>query len=479
MEKVKIRIGYAPTRREVFSKEEAQRFRQIVWEKVKEFDAELVDIDDINEEGLLFDDRDVPKVVCKFKKENVDGIFFPHCNFGSEHCVGKVAKALGKPVLVWGPRDDAPLPNGDRSRDTQCGLFATGKVLRRFNVPFTYLVNTAVDDQVFTRGYEDFIAVCAVVKAMTNLRILQIAPRPDAFWTMICNEGELLEKFGIQVFPVTMSDLVFEVENVKRDMEAPAFKENYKKASNWIDFGRLTEEEKVNIVAIQTAMKLLCTRNGCKAVAIQCWNVLQDLLHVMPCLANGLLTEEGIPTVCETDIHGAVSSIMLQEASMRKTPIFFADLTIRHPENDNAELLWHCGNFPPSIVKKDQKPYVDYNFIMPSHCPGVGVWEIEHGDITVCRFDGDHGEYQLLIGEGKGVDGPGTKGTYIWFEVKDWPKWEEKIVTGPYVHHCAGVHGKYASVLYEACKYIPGLAADAVEPTEEEIKCRQRSGNVV
>lgn len=476
MEQVKIKIGYAPTRRDVFSKEEAHRFRESVLAKVKGFDAEIVDIDDVNEEGLLYDDKDVDKVVDKFIAAGVDGLFFPHCNFGCEHCVAKVASRLGKPVLIWGPRDDAPLENGDRSRDTQCGLFATGKVLRRFNVPFTYIVNTEVDDKVFEKGYDDFITVCQIVKAVRGLRILQISTRPDPFWTVICNEGELLEKFGIQVFPVTIADLVFKVEEVKKAVDSVEFQEAYSSAVSLIDFAKLTEEERLNIVALKLAMKQLCLDNGCKAVAIQCWTVLQDLLHVMPCLANGLLTDEGIPTVCETDIHGAVSAILMQEATRRRHPVFFADLTIRHPQNDNAELLWHCGNFPPSIIRKGQKPYVDYNFIMESHCPGVGVWEIEHGDMTICRFDGDHGDYRLLIGEGKGVDGPRTKGTYVWFEVKDWPRFEEKIVTGPYVHHCAGAYGRLAPILYEACKYIPGLTADPVEPTEEEILKRRRQG---
>ena len=38
--------------------------------------------------------------------------------------------------------------NGVRLRDTQCGLFATGKVLRRFGVPFTYLTNCRLNGQV-------------------------------------------------------------------------------------------------------------------------------------------------------------------------------------------------------------------------------------------------------------------------------------------------------------------------------------------
>ena len=35
-----------------------------------------------------------------------------------------------------------------RLRDTQCGLFATGKVLRRFGVPFTHLTNCRLNGQV-------------------------------------------------------------------------------------------------------------------------------------------------------------------------------------------------------------------------------------------------------------------------------------------------------------------------------------------
>ena len=41
---------------------------------------------------------------------------------------------------------------------------------------------------------------------------------------------------------------------------------------------------------------------------------------------------------------------------------------------------------------------------------------------------------------------------------------------GPYIHHCAGVYGKAAAAIYEAVKYIPGLKADPVFPSEEEIR---------
>ena len=38
----------------------------------------------------------------------------------------------------------------------------------------------------------------------------------------------------------------------------------------------------------------------------------------MPCAANSLLNEEGLPVVCETDIHGAITAVMAESALRRK-----------------------------------------------------------------------------------------------------------------------------------------------------------------
>lgn len=463
-----IIIGVVSTRRNVFSKEEAKKFKNSILNGLKKFDIQVVDIEDINEEGLLFDERDVPKVISKLKHHKVDGVFLPHCNFGSEALVSMVSSALKKPVLLWGPRDDAPQADGVRTRDTQCGLFATGKVLRRFNVPYTYLTNSNLEDKSFQEGFKRFIGVCAAVKAFYGTRILQIDTRPKDFWTMIVNEGELLEKFGIPVVPLTLPDLQWRMEKILKE-RTPDLEETIKKIGR-VDCSPIGDENEIaKIAALKCAMKEFCAELNCNAVAVQCWDAMQDMMHLMPCMSHGLLTEEGIPVTCETDIHGAITARMLSAAAKNGT-IFFADLTVRHPSNDNAELLWHCGNFPMELAKDMKKATGGRHFILPSKCAGTGEWELKKGNITIARFDGDHGEYKLFIGEGKATDGPATRGTYVWFEVGDWAKWEHKLVTGPYVHHCAGVYDNVAAILYEACKYIPGLSADPAQPTECEIK---------
>ncbi len=145
----KIILGYAPTRRSIFSAPDALKYRGLTAERLQELGIDFVDIDDVNEEGLLYDDADVRRIADKFKAAKVDGLFLPHCNFGTEYVCARLAKELGVPVLLWGPLDERPEENGERLRDTQCGLFATGKVLRRFQIPFTYMTNCRLDDAVF------------------------------------------------------------------------------------------------------------------------------------------------------------------------------------------------------------------------------------------------------------------------------------------------------------------------------------------
>ena len=462
----KIKLGYVPTRRSIFSAPDAIKYRGLTADRLTELGIDFVDITDINEEGLLYDDRDVEKIAEKFEKEGVDGLMLAHCNFGTEYVCARLAKRLGLPVLLWGPLDERPEPNGERLRDTQCGLFATGKVLRRFRVPFTYLTNCRLSDQVFERGVRDFLAVCNVVKTFKNIRILQISTRPFDFWTTMCNEGELLEKFNIQLSPIPMTELIEEIKAVKE--EKTKLNEMLDVIHETMEV-QIKENEVENVATLAAAMKNLVEKYGCQAAAIQCWNALQTEIGIMPCAANAILNEEGIPVVCETDIHGAVTALLVEAAGMGEVRSFFADGTIRHPDLDNGELLQHCGPWPVSVAA--EKPKLTYPLAFDH--PGSLTAEAKHGDVTLCRFDGDNGEYSLLLGRAKGVDGPKGMGTYLWVEVENIKRLEAKIVEGPYIHHCVGIHKDVVPVLYEACKYI-GVAPDLYDPIEEEVKAYLR-----
>ena len=469
-----VKLGFLPAHRDVFDMDAGVREKRKIAQKLQEMDVEFADIEWLNDSGLLYDPADAPAVIEHFKKEGVDAVFPAHCTFGDERSIGRVCKALDKPILLWGARDEAPDSTGLRERDTQCGLFATSKLLRRLNLPYTYIVNSTVEDQVFQRGLDNFLRAVNVVRSMPNARIGQVDTRPGPFTTVMVNESELMERFGVETVPVALSTVIDRVKRLEDSEEVTAQVQDIQSRMN-------TEEIEERMLRRLAALKLTLARwaeeEKLDGIALQCWDAMQLTLDICPCFVHGEVMEMGVPVACETDIHGALSAIALQAAARCETAVFFADLTIRHPENDNSELLWHCGPFPASLAADPDERKLTGHYIIPSGPPAVGNWRIKGGNITLGRFDGDHGEYKMLLGHVRGCDGPFTRGNYVWVEVDDWPKWEETFVYGPYVHHVAGVHGKLAPALYEACKYMD-VEAEAVEPTEEQIRSYLRGGEL-
>lgn len=450
-------LGLAPTRRDTndfdigFAHENKAKIEKKVMEIASDIgNVEIMNIDFLNDEGLMIFPEDVQKIAKEFKEKSIDAVFVPHCNFGSEEAVALLGRQLGVPLLLWGPRDEMPPATGPRQTDTQCGLFASGMILDRYNVAYSYINNCWTDSPVFEDGLKQFIKVANVVKAFRNLRIGQISLRPRTFLSVKVNENELLERFGIDVVTIDSTEITAEIKSVLDSSDA-GLEQLRDDISKRYDTTEMPQESLKAIAAMEIGILNIAKKYGCTAIASECWRTYSVPFGIMPCAGFGDLIQKGLPIACEGDIHGAISSVLLSAASMDSRPHFFADLTMRHPQNDNAELLWHCGPFPTSLAKKGVKPCM-------SNC--LGQFEIEGGDITLCRFGESHGEYKLLAGEGRGVEGPPTNGNYIWFEADCWDRWERKLVKGPYIHHISGIHGKLASVLEEACDYMPGIEFD-------------------
>jgi L-fucose isomerase-like protein len=449
----KIRLGVLPTQRFNFgSKEKTMKAKNRVLEWLKENEINTFDLEGVTEDGTLHSMNQLSKVVSYLKENDVEALFVPHCNFGTEEIIAEVTKEINKPLLIWGETDDRERTGWDNLTDRQCGLFATSKVLNRFNVRFSYIVNSSINSPEFEEGFARFLGVASVVKAFYNIRIGMIDTRPAPFLSVMSNEGELLEKFGIRIVPTSLGTIVNNAKKIegadKHRKQIDIFKE---KITVW----EPDEETTSRLAAFKLSMENWSEENYCNALVIQCWPTLQEIYSIMPCFGNSELAGSGLPVGCESDVHGVITSVMLEAAAGNESPSFFADLTVRHPDNKNAELLWHCGPFPCQLA--------DLGVTKRVGPQGRGNWRIKDGELTLSRFDGVHGDYSLLIGEAKTVPGPETFGTYLWAEVSDWPSWEKELIYGPYAHHIVGVYGRVSSIMEEACRYIPDLKPNIME----------------
>ncbi len=415
--------------------------------------TEFTDLEWLNELGVLYKNADCEKVCEYLKKEKVDAIFIINCNFGNEEACGRVAKEMGLPVLLWGPQDTVFDEDGMRYTDSQCGLFAISKQLRRYHVPFTYIENCTAESEIFKAGFEKFLSVVTMVKNFKNLNVVQVGTRLTPFKSVMFNELELTEKFGINMnnlnlaqFEEKFNKLISSKSNeLARDIT------DLKKKYN-VD--GLDDETLKKLLTFVYVYKEITDETGADVLSSECWTAMPLAVGANPCLAMSILYDMGYIVACESDVHGAITCALLSCASRGKAAPLFGEFTARHPENRNAELLWHCGPFPYS-AKSDLSEAKLFN-TKPS-------FKAKDGDYTIARFQGDSGKYTLLGGQFKTTEGPYTFGTYMWAEFKNLSAVEKKLIDGPYIHHMTEAYGTYADVLQEFCKYIPELEYDPIE----------------
>ncbi len=459
----KVKIGLVPTRRDV-----TPRPGQFNWEKAEERSlaaidyieahytnehTEFVNLKSLNPSGILFSENDVDYVVSLFQKEKVDAVFVIAANFGDEQVVGLVAKKLGKPVLLWGPQDTVFEADGTRYTDSQCGLFGISKQFQRMKVPFSYIENCHIEDDLFDRGFKKFVRVACAVKNLYGLRVGQVGLRPKPFCSVIYNESQLMEVFDIHVIPINLANIQVKFNAIMETRKEELAKGAELLRSRFV-LDKATEDNLERAYAFVLLYKDLFEEFNLGAVSAECWSAMQTLVGAAPCMAYGILADEGYIISCETDTYAAITQVLLKSLSLGEGVPFLGEFTTRHPERRDTELLWHCGQFAYSL-HKEGTPCKAFNM--------RENFEVKDGHYTIARIDQVDDHYSILVGDCDGGEGPYTNGTYLWGKFKNLDLFERKIIEGPYIHHVSEIEGDYIDAIKDVCKFIPTLHIDLVE----------------
>ena len=459
----KVKIGLVPLRRDctprpgIFNWEVAEERGRKTVSYIEEHFADenisFVDLKGVIDVETLWSENDVPKVAEHFKAEKVDAIMIIAANFGNEEAAGALAKEMGVPVMLWGPQDDTFYADGGRHTDSQCGLFGISRQLSRRNVKFTYVENCPVDSEIFAKGLMEFAQVTCAVKCFKSMRIGQVGLRPKPFCSVIYNEGELMEKFDTRVIPINLATFKNKFDKILEERK-DELKEGVKKLREMYEIDADTEPNLEKMWAFVLIYKDLFEEYNLDAISAECWTGMQQLVGAMPCTSYGILADMGYVISCETDMHAAMTQVLLKALTFGKAKPFLGEFTTRHPEDRNIELLWHCGSFAYSLRRKDE----------PCYSKNMREWfQVEEGHYTVARLDQEHGNYSIIVGECDSAEGPYTFGTYLWAKFNNLPLWERRLVEGPYIHHVSEIEGSLTKVLVEAMKYFPDIKVEVIE----------------
>ncbi len=462
----KVKIGLVPMRRNTtdrprgtfltwYSAEQrGERFVKYIEENFTSDIVSFVDSKGLGHKDLIYDDKSAEDIVKRFKDSDVDAVFIINCNFGNEEAAADIAKELGKPVLLWAPLDDEYYVDGMRPTDSQCGLFGISRQMQRFHIPFSHLPCCRVESDEFKEGFLSFVRVACMVKNFKGLRIGQVGARPAPFFSVIWNEGELMEKFGIKIIPINFA-IIEQRMNAVLEEKPAEMKEVEEYIKNNYTLDDLTPPYIERMAAMTVMYKRLFEEFNLDAISAECWTATPIMFDgLAPCTVYGLLNDMGYLISCESDMHCLMTMTLLKCATLGEGKPLFGEFTVRHPENKNAELLWHCGPFPLS-----QK--AESGIDSEARLVNQRSWfRAKDGTYTVARIDQESGNYMILPLVGKTTEGPQTHGTYIWAEFDNLQRIEDRLLDGPYIHHFVEIEGDYTKELKEFCKYFPNLKVD-------------------
>ena len=436
------------------AEQRGKRFVDYIEKNFTNENVKFVDNKGIGIEDLVFDDVSAEQVIERFTTEKVDAVMIINCNFGNEEAAADIAKALGKPVLLWAPLDDEYYVDGMRPTDSQCGLFGVSRQMQRYHIHFSHLNCCTVESDEFKEGFERFVRVACMVKNFKGMRIGQVGARPAPFFSVIWNEGELMEKFGIRIIPINFAIIEQRMKTAPID-----FPDEIKEIEKYIAANYKMDDltpKYVTPMATMTVMyKHLFEEFKLDIISAECWTATPVMFDgLAPCTVYGLLNDMGYMISCESDMHCAMTMALLKCATLGKGKPLFGEFTVRHPENRNAELLWHCGPFPLS-----QK--AESGIDSTARLVNQRSWfRGKDGTYTVARLDQESGNYMILPLLAKTTEGPQTHGTYIWGEFEDLNAIEDRLIDGPYIHHFVEIEGDYRKEIAEFCKYFPNLTVD-------------------
>lgn len=388
-------------------------------------------------------------------RDRIDGIIVSLPNFGFEiGIINAISVAdLNVPILVQACDDENDKVDLDSRRDAFCGKISVCNNLYQYGIPFTdtTLHTYSIYSELLAKDINKFAGICRVVNGLRHARIGAIGARPAGFQTVRASE-KLLQKSGITVVPVDLSEILgaarkiedTDVELLKKLEEIKCYAVVPKEYSD-----KLVLQAKFGV-----AVERWIEANQIDAVAVQCWDSLEQNYGCAACVTMSMLGEKLLPAACEVDIAGAVSMYALTLAAQGQSALL--DWNNNFAEDRNKYVCTHCGNFPKSFVRNDLKLGtlgVLGRTLGKVNTFGAVYGKVTKGDFTFFRISTDDtkGTIKAYLGTGEITDDPyGMDGCIAVTKVDNLQILMKHICRNGFEHHVAMVRNDVKDILNEA-----------------------------
>jgi len=393
-------------------------------------------------------------------RDEIDGVLVTLPNFGDERAIANTLRwsGLNVPVLVHAfPDDPARMTIKDR-RDSFCGKMSACNNLMQYGIKYTLTTLHTVDpeSESFHEDLHRFAAICQVVKGLRSARIGNIGARPAAFNTVRFSE-KLLERSGISVETLDLSEVFGRANRLKSD--DPKVKAKLEAVVSYVPVGDTPKEGLLRMARLGVVIDEWMKDNALVASSLQCWTSIEEYYGIVPCTLMSMMSNNLLPSACETDIAGLIGMYAMVLASGKPSAI--VDWNNNYGDDPDKAVVFHCSNLPKDLFVDGA--HSDYHQIIADtvgkeNTYGAVVGRLKVTPFTYCRVATDDYSGRILVYDGEGVvtnDPLETFGGYGVVKIPHFQKLLQYICEHGFEHHVAINPAKVASALDEALgKYM-------------------------
>lgn len=381
-----------------------------------------------------------------------DGVIFSMPIFADENGAIEALRDANVPILMQAYPDEIGKMDFKNRRDAYCGKFSVTDVFTQYHVPFTVMKPHVVHplSRAFSGNLNDFAAICRVVGGMKRMTIGAIGARTTAFKTVRFDELAL-QKYGITVESFDLSELIFKVQNMQDD--APGVVEKIERLRAYSDVSRVPDRNLYTLAKISVVIDQYIETYHLDAITLRCWNEMETILRVCPCVLLSELNDRGIIASCEIDLCSAITMRAMQLASGNPTAVL--DWNNNYGEDENKVILFHCGPVAQTLMAA--KGTVTEHKMFAKDDPGSG-WGSNEGrigsfDMSFSNCRTEDGKLILYVSEGKFTKDVIEDGYFGCAGVAEIPNLQQKLLKlarNGFKHHTSIGTGSMKAVLTEA-----------------------------
>ncbi len=406
--------------------------------------------------------QDARKCADLFKKhrEEIDGIVVSLPNFGDEKSVANALRfsGLSVPVLVQAfPDEPGKMLMGGR-RDSFCGKISVCNNLWQYGIRFTLtsLHTVAPNADSFKADLRSFAATCRVVRGLQDIRVGVLGARPAAFNTVRFSE-KLMERAGITVETLDLSEVLGRIGRLK-DSDAKV-QEKLSSIGGYVNTQGIPAPALMKMAKFGAVVDDWMKANQLVGSSIQCWTALEEFFGVVPCTLMSMMSNNLVPSACETDMVGMIGMYILQLAS--GTPSAIVDWNNNYGDDPEKAVIFHCSNLPKHFFEDFKMDFQEIiaGSVGKENTFGTVVGRLKSGPLTFCRASTDdlHGRMRAYVGQGEiTADRLQSFGGYGVVRIPGLQRLLQYVCKNGYEHHVAVNRSHFGGAVAEALENYKG-----------------------